>query len=80
MLLNLFDVTFTIVVKFLAVILLSPIFLFPGLVLVAVGIWFGHIYMQAQLPVKRESSNARAPVLGHFGAAITGLGEPSCFR
>ncbi|CAL1696210.1 unnamed protein product [Somion occarium] len=73
MLLNLFDVTFTIVVKFLAVILLSPIFLFPGLVLVAVGIWFGHIYMQAQLPVKRESSNARAPVLGHFGAAITGL-------
>ncbi|KAJ7814135.1 P-loop containing nucleoside triphosphate hydrolase protein [Mycena olivaceomarginata] len=31
------------------------------------------IYIAAQLSVKREMSNAKAPVLGHFGAAIAGL-------
>ncbi len=36
--------------------------------------WLGHVYMKAQLAVKRERSNARSPVIGHFGAAIAGLG------
>ncbi|KAJ3554167.1 hypothetical protein NP233_g12480 [Leucocoprinus birnbaumii] len=30
-------------------------------------------YLKAQLSVKREMSNAKAPVLAHFGAAIAGL-------
>jgi len=29
--------------------------------------------------VKREASNMRAPVLGHFGAAIAGLSKPVAF-
>ncbi|KAG6919579.1 hypothetical protein DXG01_004242 [Tephrocybe rancida] len=37
------------------------------------GGWAGQIYIAAQLSVKREMSNAKAPVLGHFGAAIAGL-------
>ncbi|TCD61578.1 hypothetical protein EIP91_008233 [Steccherinum ochraceum] len=57
-------------VKFGAVIVISPIFIFPGLLVIAVGAWFGHVYMRAQLPVKREASNAKAPVLSHFGSAI----------
>jgi hypothetical protein len=39
------------------------------------GSWCGQIYIKAQLSVKREMSNARSPVLGHFGAAISGLGR-----
>jgi hypothetical protein len=39
------------------------------------GGWIGRIYMKAQLSVKREMSNAKVPVLGHFGAAIAGLSE-----
>ncbi|KAJ7284876.1 P-loop containing nucleoside triphosphate hydrolase protein [Mycena rebaudengoi] len=60
-------------VKFVAVIIYTPIFFFPGLVVGAVGGWVGQVYMAGQLPVKRLMSNARAPVLAHFGAAIAGL-------
>ena len=52
-----------------------PIFVIPGLLLGAVGGYLGQVYMKAQLSVKREMSNAKAPVLGHFGAAIAGLGK-----
>ena len=31
--------------------------------------------MKAQLSVKREMSNAKAPVMGHVGAAVAGLGR-----
>ncbi|EED85726.1 predicted protein [Postia placenta Mad-698-R] len=37
------------------------------------GGYIGHIFMKAQLSVKREMSNARAPVLGHIGSAFSGL-------
>jgi hypothetical protein len=33
------------------------------------------VYMKAQLSVKREQSNANAPVLGVFTATIAGLSE-----
>ena len=69
-----FDVALQILFKFGAVIIISPIFLIPGVIVIAVGALFGHVYMRAQLPVKRESSNMKAPVLAHFGSAIGGLG------
>ncbi|KIY46182.1 P-loop containing nucleoside triphosphate hydrolase protein [Fistulina hepatica ATCC 64428] len=59
--------------KLAAVILMTPVFLFPGLLVAVAGGWLGQIYIKAQLSVKREMSNARAPVLGHLGAAIEGL-------
>ncbi|EIN13416.1 P-loop containing nucleoside triphosphate hydrolase protein [Punctularia strigosozonata HHB-11173 SS5] len=59
--------------KLVAVILFTPIFIIPGVAIAALGAWCGQIYIKAQLSVKREMSNARAPVLGHFGAAIAGL-------
>ena len=58
-----------------AVMLYSPIFAIPGVIMAVVGSWVGHVYLKAQLAVKREQSNARAPVLGHFGAAFTGISE-----
>ncbi|KAJ3931939.1 MAG: hypothetical protein NXY57DRAFT_961301 [Lentinula lateritia] len=60
-------------IKFLAVIILTPAFIFPAVFVGLFGAWCGNIYIKAQLPVKREMSNAKAPVLGHFGAAMTGL-------
>ncbi|KAK0496137.1 P-loop containing nucleoside triphosphate hydrolase protein [Armillaria luteobubalina] len=59
--------------KLSAVVVFSPVFLVPGLIMGIAGAYLGQIYMKAQLPIKREMSNAKAPVLGHFGAAIAGL-------
>jgi hypothetical protein len=63
-------------VKLGAVVVLTPVFVIPGFFVGFFGAWCGQIYMKAQLSVKREMSNAKAPVLGHFGAAIAGLSEP----
>jgi hypothetical protein len=51
-------------VKFSAVVLLTPAFLGPGILVAILGGWCGQIYIAAQLSVKREMSNAKAPVLG----------------
>ena len=59
------------------VVLISPIFLLPGAFIGALGAWVGELYMKAQLAVKRERSNAKAPVLGHLGAAFAGLSTSS---
>lgn len=65
--------SFSILTKFLAVIVYSPVFIVPGLVVGLLGYWIGRVYMYAQLPVKREMSNAKSPVYSHFGAAMAGL-------
>ncbi|KIY64092.1 P-loop containing nucleoside triphosphate hydrolase protein [Cylindrobasidium torrendii FP15055 ss-10] len=62
-----------IVNKFLAIVVVTPIFLLWGLAVLLVGLQFARTYGKAQLSVKREMSNARAPLLGHFGAAMSGL-------
>ncbi|KZT67065.1 P-loop containing nucleoside triphosphate hydrolase protein [Daedalea quercina L-15889] len=56
-----------------AVMLISPIFFIPGVLIAFLGGWIGQLYIKAQLSVKRELSNARSPVLGHFGAAFAGI-------
>ncbi|KAF9813950.1 hypothetical protein IEO21_05386 [Rhodonia placenta] len=56
-----------------AVVITSPLFLTPGIIIALAGGYIGHIFMKAQLSVKREMSNARAPVLGHIGSAFSGL-------
>ncbi|KAJ3523042.1 hypothetical protein NMY22_g11626 [Coprinellus aureogranulatus] len=67
------EMTLSMLTKFGAVVLFTPIFLIPGILVAVLGSACGQIYIQAQLSVKREMSNAKAPVLGHFGAAIAGL-------
>lgn len=69
------EMTVSMVMKFVAVMIVSPTFILPGLIISGLGAWCGQIYIRSQLSVKREMSNARAPVLGHFGAAIAGLSE-----
>ncbi|KAJ7456632.1 hypothetical protein FB451DRAFT_1048362 [Mycena latifolia] len=76
---GLLEISMSMFIKFAAVILFTPIFFFPGVLVGFLGNWCGQIYIAAQasllirLSVKREMSNARAPVLGHFGAAIAGI-------
>lgn len=44
-----------------------------GILLAVLGGFLGQIYMKAQLSVKREMSNAKAPVIGIFNGAVSGL-------
>ena len=67
--------TISMLMKFISVVIISPTFILPGIVISFLGAWCGQIYIKSQLSVKREMSNARAPVLGHFGAAIAGLSK-----
>ncbi|KAI0068087.1 hypothetical protein BV25DRAFT_1834393 [Artomyces pyxidatus] len=67
------ELSATMLIKFAAVVVLTPAFILPGILVSVLGGWCGQIYMAAQIAVKREMSNAKAPVLGHFGAAIAGL-------
>lgn len=56
-----------------AIVVISPIFWFPGISVAIAGGWCGKLYIKAQLSIKREMSNARAPILANFGAATSGL-------
>ena len=67
-------------IRFGAVVFMSPVFGMPGALLVFIGVWMGQMWMKAQLAVKRERSNARSPILGHIGAAITGIGMSDRLR
>ena len=62
--------SFQLTIQLLAITLVTPAMIFPGIAMFLAGAWIGNVYMTAQLPVKREMSNKKAPVLGHFGAAI----------
>ncbi|KIJ45712.1 hypothetical protein M422DRAFT_29796 [Sphaerobolus stellatus SS14] len=73
---NLIEVTvltLILLTRFGSVILFVPIFLVPGVLVFIAGCFCGQFYIRAQLPVKREMSNMKSPVLAHFGAAIAGL-------
>lgn len=68
------DFTAVLVLRFIAIIIMSPLYTIPSLAIGAVGSWLGQVYIKAQLAIKRELSNARAPVLGHVGTAVNGIG------
>jgi hypothetical protein len=68
------EISISMLIKFIAVMYLTPVFIIPGTVIAVLGAWLGQVYMKAQIAIKREMSNAKAPVLGHFGAAVAGLG------
>ncbi|KAF9072745.1 P-loop containing nucleoside triphosphate hydrolase protein [Rhodocollybia butyracea] len=69
----LWNVISFLLIQFAVVVVISPIFFIPGLLLVVAGSCLSQVYMGAQLSVKREMSNARAPVLAHFSASVAGL-------
>lgn len=64
-----------VLLKMFAVVLFSPIFIIPAIMVAVAGGACGNVFMKAQLSVKREMSNSKAPVLSHFGAAIGGISK-----
>jgi hypothetical protein len=68
------EISIAMLIKFVAVMYVTPVFIIPGIAIAVLGAWLGQVYMKAQIAIKREMSNAKAPVLGHFGAAVSGLG------
>ncbi|KAF8994369.1 hypothetical protein BDZ89DRAFT_1123364 [Hymenopellis radicata] len=69
----LLNASMTLIVKLCAIVIVTPVFLVPSAAVAIAGILCGQVYMKAQLSVKRQMANAKAPVLAHFGAAIAGL-------
>ncbi|EJD52269.1 P-loop containing nucleoside triphosphate hydrolase protein, partial [Auricularia subglabra TFB-10046 SS5] len=67
------ETSFAILCRMGAIVLMSPAFVLPALLVAVIGWACGQVYMKSQLSVKREMSNARSPLLGHFGAAMAGL-------
>ncbi|KAI8972403.1 P-loop containing nucleoside triphosphate hydrolase protein [Trametes punicea] len=67
------EVTIEILLKLLAVVLFSPSFIIPAVVISLSSGIFGHVFVKVQLCVMREMSACKAPVLAHFGAAISGI-------
>jgi len=67
------ETTISLILKLGAVVLFSPAFLMPGLIIGLIGGWIGRIYMAAQLSVKREMSNARSPLYSYLNSTIAGL-------
>jgi hypothetical protein len=71
----LIDISCDILLKLCAMVVMSPVCAVPGLLLGVGAVCLGKVYMKAQLAVKREMSNAKAPVIGHVNSTITGLGK-----
>ncbi|KAJ3920632.1 P-loop containing nucleoside triphosphate hydrolase protein [Lentinula edodes] len=67
------DQTLKLILKLAAIVILSPIFFAPGVLAVVLGYTCARIYLKSQMSVRREMLVAKAPVLGHFGATISGL-------
>ncbi|KIK58490.1 hypothetical protein GYMLUDRAFT_45332 [Collybiopsis luxurians FD-317 M1] len=59
--------------KLTAIVILTPLFLIPGVAALAAGYTCAQIYLKSQMSVKREMSVAKSPVLGHFGATVACL-------
>lgn len=60
------DMTSEMIVKLVAVVVVSPAFILPSIFILLCGAALGQLYMKAQLSVKREMSVAKAPVLGQY--------------
>jgi ABC-type multidrug transport system fused ATPase/permease subunit len=59
--------------RLIAIAFSAPVFVVPGFLIGAIGVVIGQIYIKAQLSVKRERSNAKAPVVAAFNGAFSGL-------
>ncbi|KAG6908669.1 hypothetical protein DXG01_003683 [Tephrocybe rancida] len=70
---RLYGKTIMVLLRFGAIVLMAPGFVGPSIIVAILGGLCGQMYLAAQLPVKRMMSNAKAPILGHFGAMLTGL-------
>ncbi|KAJ4481119.1 P-loop containing nucleoside triphosphate hydrolase protein [Lentinula aciculospora] len=67
------DQTLKLILKLTAIVILTPVFFVPGFLAVVLGYTCAQVYLKSQMSVRREMLVAKAPVLGHFSATISGL-------
>ncbi|KAI0655608.1 P-loop containing nucleoside triphosphate hydrolase protein [Cubamyces menziesii] len=70
---NLYETSASILMSLAGIIWVAPAFSAVGVITAFIGGRLGQMYLKAQLPVKREMSNTRAPILGHLSTTLTGL-------
>ena len=61
--------------KMLGVVVFSPVFLIPSVLLAIGGSFLGSVLVRGQLAMKREMNKAMAPVVGHFSTMVSGIGK-----
>ncbi|KAJ7141437.1 hypothetical protein C8R44DRAFT_763446 [Mycena epipterygia] len=71
---TLLELTLAMLMKFFAVVFFTPVFFFAGALVGIIGAITGRIYIASQLSVKREMSNAKAPVLAHCPVSVRAYG------
>ncbi|VDC00900.1 unnamed protein product [Peniophora sp. CBMAI 1063] len=59
--------------KLVAIVVISPAYVFPSLFVFVIGWWCCKTHLRIQLPVTRIKSVVRAPVIGHLGNSMAGL-------
>ncbi|KAI0686602.1 P-loop containing nucleoside triphosphate hydrolase protein [Earliella scabrosa] len=67
---TLLQLTGFLVLRLVMVMIVAPVFTIGVAAVTLMGGLYTKIYMKAQLPVKREQSNTRAPMLGHLNSTI----------
>ncbi|KAF9476386.1 P-loop containing nucleoside triphosphate hydrolase protein [Pholiota conissans] len=67
------ELTISMLVKLGAIVFITPLFLGPGVAVTIFSGWLCQVYMTSQVAVKREMSNARAPIIGHYCVIANGL-------
>ncbi|CAL1716627.1 unnamed protein product [Somion occarium] len=70
---QLFDCSMQMIFRFTAILMVTPSFALLGVIIAALGLAAGQAFMKAQLPIKRETSLARAAVVGHLATSLSGL-------
>jgi hypothetical protein len=59
--------------RLIGIVINAPVFIFPGFIMAGLGVILSQLYLKVQLSVKRERSNAKAPVLAEVTGAFAGL-------
>ncbi|PIL29368.1 ATP-binding cassette transporter [Ganoderma sinense ZZ0214-1] len=72
-LLKLLELSTSMVVRLVLVMIVAPIFTGAVVVFGAISGLYARAYMKAQLPVKREQSKTRAPLIGHLNTTVASL-------
>lgn len=68
-----FTMTMGMLIKFVSVVVLVPLFSIPAILIGLIGAFIGELYIHGQLSVKREMSNAKSPLFSHLSASINGI-------
>ena len=61
-------------VRLVLVMIVAPIFTGAVVIFGAISGLHARAYMKSQLPVKREQSKTRAPLIGHLNTTVASLG------